>query len=546
MLVAPVGDELAVLHVGLGIGLAQLDTAELRHDAVADVAHIGCLVGVGAVEQAEFHQFRIGHVVEAEEVGAGFFQCGCEFLERVGRRSGQQLAGAVAEAFVQIGVQVVGDVAVLLAEVDLVLVPGEFREDALRALLRRKCVGVGDVGDGHRLGTMLLANPVGVGQVDADGRGGIVVTGDDGHVDDLGRDALDFFLLEAGIDRRVVLEPLSIAADGLGTLRSFAVAVVHDALPGSLAAEGIVIVLDEAVDEVHVAVRVGHPADVVLVPHAQVARLVVFDELVDVFLLQVVLSVDAGCFQMTDDHLEGRAVDTAHLPGLLHDLAVFLHDLAVEAIADGVRVGRVFHLRIEVVDFFGVNVIIKVHGRSLYEVFLRALILQRGVQVRIEDHILEEDYALGLRTHGLHQALQIGFGAAGDDLVVGIVVMDAVAEKHAFGVDQEVLPLLALAFAFVVLEDVLEDMADFQIVFEILVPGNVAARLGSFRKVIDVGFLLEAQFVPARHLVAQYLDVSKFVDGILELGITGLRSAGCQHQAQSGRDDHGFDEFHME
>ena len=62
---------------------------------------------------------------------------------------------------------------------------------------------------------------------------------------------------------------------------------------------------------------------------------------------------------------------------------------------------------------------------------------------------------------------------------------------------------------------------------------------------IDVRFLLETQLVPARHLVAQYLDVSKFVDGILELGVSGLRSAGGQHQAQSGRNDHGFNESHI-
>ena len=478
VLVAPVGDELAVLHVGFGIGLAQLDAAELRHDAVADVAHISCLVGLRAVEQAEFHQFRIGHVVEAEEVGTGFLERGGEFFQGVGRRAGQQLAGTVSEAFVKVGVQVVGDVAVFLAEVDFGLIPGKFRENALGALLRSERVGVGDVGNGHGFGPVLLADPVGVGQIDADGRGGIVVTGDDGHVDDLGRYAFDFFLLEAGIDRRVVLEPLGVAADEFRPFRSLAVAIVHDAFPGSLAAEGIVVILDEAVDEIHVAVRISHPADVVLVPHTQVARPVVFNEFVDVFLLQVVLGEGACSFQVTDDHLEGRAVDTAHLPDLFHDLAVFLHHFAVEAIADGVRIGRVFHLRIEIVDFFCVDVIIEIHGRCLHQVFLRALILQCGVQVRIEDHILEENHALGFRTYGLHQALQIRFRAAGDDFVVGIVMMDAVAEEHAFGIGQEVLPFLAPAFSFIVLEDVLEDVADFQIVFEILVPGDVAARLG--------------------------------------------------------------------
>ena len=71
---------------------------------------------------------------------------------------------------------------------------------------------------------------------------------------------------------------------------------------------------------------------------------------------------------------------------------------------------------------------------------------------------------------------------------------------------------------------------DFEVVLEILIPGDVAPRFCGLAQMVDVFFLLERKFVPARHLVAQHLDVGKFVDGISELGIACFRSAGSQYQ----------------
>ena len=70
---------------------------------------------------------------------------------------------------------------------------------------------------------------------------------------------------------------------------------VHQSLPAALAAEGVGVVLDESVDEVHGSESVLHPLDVVLVPEAQVAGAVVFDQSGDVLLLEVVLG-DRGGF----------------------------------------------------------------------------------------------------------------------------------------------------------------------------------------------------------------------------------------------------------
>ena len=78
-------------------------------------------------------------------------------------------------------------------------------------------VGVGDVVDRNRLGTVGGTNPVAVGQVDADGSRGIAVTSQNGSGDDLGADAFHVFLLEAVVNGRVALEVLSVLADEFGT-----------------------------------------------------------------------------------------------------------------------------------------------------------------------------------------------------------------------------------------------------------------------------------------------------------------------------------------
>ena len=100
----------------------------------------------------------------------------------------------------KVGMYLVGDGEVLLGKLNLLLVPGELGQGTLGALLRGIVIRVCDVGDGHTLGAVLLADPVGVGKVDADGGGGIAVTGKARCVDDLGADALDLGFLEAWVD----------------------------------------------------------------------------------------------------------------------------------------------------------------------------------------------------------------------------------------------------------------------------------------------------------------------------------------------------------
>ena len=501
--VAPVGNQLSVLHVRLGVLLAQFDAGELGEDTVADITAVFSFVGLLVGEDAQLHEFLVCQVIKGKEIGTRLLQGGGELLQRTGRGARKQLAGAVAQAFVQVGVEVAGQRAVFAAEGDLLVIPGELGEDALGRLGRRLCIGVGDVGDGHGLGAVLLADPVGVRQVDADGRSGIVVAGNNGHVDHLGAHPFDLGLPEARVDGGVVFEPLGVLADHLRAVRSLLVAEVDDAFVGGLAAERVAVILHETVHEVHVGPGVAHPRNIIGIPHPEVTGAEILDQLTDVFLLDVVLRHGLRLLQMGDNHLYGGPVEAVGLVDLLEDTALLLDQLAVEAVGDGVRVFLVGHPVVEAVHLAGrqVAVIVAAAGGG-DDVLLRALVFVGGEEFRIADDRqqfgrLFRGYARCGKERG-----DIVAAALGQDLVLAVVVMDAVAEEDALGVNQEGVPLLAAALAPVVVEDGLQRVADAEVVLEVLLPDDVAAGLGSLAEVVDVLLLLEGEIIPPRNPVA--------------------------------------------
>ena len=338
-LVAPFSDELAVLHMGLGVLLAEFHPGELGHDAIAYITGILRLVRILVRHDAEFHHLGIGAVVQAEEVGAGFLEGALVFTECGGGDTGQKLAGAVSEALVEVGVDLIHVVAVLLDHVDFVLVVCKLLEHAVRTLEGRGVIGVGDVGYGHALGAVFLAYPVGIGQIDADGGGGITCAGEHHGIDYLGGNALAFRLLEACVHGRIVLEPLRVGTEQFGAGRSGGVLDVDNALPGGLMAERVVVVLDEAVHVVDNAEGVLHPLDIVFVPHAQVAGLIVLQQQVDALLLALVLDAFAGLAQFGTYLLQGLAIGSADRPDIFHHVPRrILYHLGIQAVGYRVRV----------------------------------------------------------------------------------------------------------------------------------------------------------------------------------------------------------------
>ena len=182
--VGPAGNEGTVAHVRLFDVVAGFDAHELRHESVHHVGVVLALVGFEIGCESEIDEFLVGHVIKAEEVGARFFDGRTVGFQCVGVGAGEEFSAAVAETFVEVGVEVVAGVAVLADELARGIVNDELFVHA--GAVGRLVVGIGEVADGDALGTVFASNPVGVGKVDADGGGRIEVAAKDGSGDDFG------------------------------------------------------------------------------------------------------------------------------------------------------------------------------------------------------------------------------------------------------------------------------------------------------------------------------------------------------------------------
>ena len=115
---------------------------------------------------------------------------------------------------------------------------------------------------------------------------------------------------------------------------------------------------------------------------------------------------------------------------------------------------------------------------------------------------------------------------AGHELVVGIVVVDAVGEPDAFNVGHELGPAGVVPVAFVARDDGLEGAADLEVVLVVLVEDDVPAADGGFAEVIDQFLLGRRQGLEPGHLVAEDPQVGELVDLPLELAAAGAAAAG--------------------
>ena len=528
--------------MGFGIVPSQFHPAELDHQAVADITIVMRLIGLCRRHDAQFHQLRVCNIVEAEQVGAGFLQGGLIFAQGRCGHTRQQLAGTVSQALMQVGMHLVGILAVFLVGVDFLLRPGEFREGAVGRFHRGERIGMGDIGNGNALGTVLLADPVRIGQVDADRRRRIAGARHTHGVHHLGRHPLDGFLPEARIHGRMVLEPLGIGAQGLGPGRCRLVLDVDVAFPGCLAAQRVIIVLDKTVDKVHRSQGILHPFDIERIPKPQVAGLVIIDQQAQRLLLDVVFGHFAGQRQFAANLFDGRSVQAALLPGnLFHNPVRTLYHLGIQAIRNGLRVGGVGLGGIELLHLRPGNAFVEVHGRQGHDIPVpggRAPLRQR---LRIIDEIQQ----VGIGTAGfVHQRGEIGLRAGGHELILGIVMMDAVAEKDPFGIGLESRPIRCGTIHRGVRQNGFQHLPDGQVIAAILVPGNVPAIFGRLTQVIGIFFLLQAQFLPPRNPVADDFQVCKFFHQILEGIRSFLGCARCQNGSRK-RNQHGLSRFHI-
>ena len=167
MLEDPMGDEGAVAHVGFFDVVAGFDADELGHQPVHHIGIILRFVGFCVGGESQFSELRVGHVVESEQVGTSLFDGRAIGLQGVGVYARKQLARAVPQTLMEVGVKVVAGIAVLINKIARGLVDDELFLEAVA--VGSFVVGIRQVADGYALGSVLSTHPVAVGQVDSDG-----------------------------------------------------------------------------------------------------------------------------------------------------------------------------------------------------------------------------------------------------------------------------------------------------------------------------------------------------------------------------------------
>ena len=305
-------------------------------------------------------------------------------------------------------------------------------------------------------------------------------------------------------------------------------------LPRSLVAERVAVGLDEAIDEIDVRNRVAHPADVVAVELLQVAALIIGDQGGDVLLLRA-LGYRLGLLEPVDHTLDSRRVHAADAPRTLAERprGGILHQLRVQTVGDrlGIVAGSGGHPGIEGLGLGLVHPRVVVARRGEQQVLAVRLVEPRRIERRVEDrpaNISPQGVQLAeaLLGNRLDDVEQVALRELGAELVVRIVVVDAVGEPHLLEVFLERLPLGGRAVAGVVLIDDLQRPPDRKVHAAVLVVENIPAALGSLGQVVDELLLAKGKLVESGHFVADDLDVVETIDDPRCVGPGGVAARG--------------------
>ena len=168
VLVAPMGNEGTITHVGLFYLMTRCDTYQLGHQTVHHIGVILRFIRFLIRRQTQFHQFVIRHVIESKQIGTGFLNGVAISLQAVGIHTRQQLSATVSQTFVQVGMQVVAHVTIFLYQLERSFVNHKLLLKTTS--LCRLVISIGNVADGNTLRAITGTYPVSIGQIDTDGR----------------------------------------------------------------------------------------------------------------------------------------------------------------------------------------------------------------------------------------------------------------------------------------------------------------------------------------------------------------------------------------
>ena len=172
LLVDPLGHQLSVSHMGLLEVLPQRETPELPEQTVADEVVVHHPPHILRRHDTDLDQLGIQAVVERDQIRPRLLERVAIVLERLvgGPDTLFDLARGMADDFVHVRMEIRGQGTVELAQLDLFVRVAELLQIA--ALFGSLVVGLHEIAERDRLRTVVGADPVGVGQIDADRRGG--------------------------------------------------------------------------------------------------------------------------------------------------------------------------------------------------------------------------------------------------------------------------------------------------------------------------------------------------------------------------------------
>ena len=231
----------------------------------------------------------------------------------------------------------------------------------------------------------------------------------------------------------------------------------------------------------------------------------------------------------------------------LHDIAVpVLHQFAVQTDPEGlvrrVAVGGIPCFRFRLGD-----TLIVVAGRVEHQILAGILAHFLGHDRRVEHHrqngfiVLHSGFPACLHKPLLAELRQ--------ELVLGIMMMDAIGEPDTFEIPLESLPLgrLTSGFRLPAIKS-FQSSSDTEVVRAILIIEDVASPEGCLAQIIHQSLLLHRQALKIRHAVTQYRQIVESVHHILKI-LFGLRlrlcrfAAAAHQRCQSNKKENDF--FHI-
>ena len=180
---------------------------------------------------------------------------------------------------------------------------------------------------------------------------------------------------------------------------------------------------------------------------------------------------------------------------------------------------------VELLGLLHRDTLVVVAGRRGKQIVAVGLIQTRGVERGVEYYVAQEFLSYGQLRHVdilVYGRLEPLARELGTELVVRIVVVDAVGEPYLLEILLHGAELGGVALVVVPQVDVLQYAAHGEVILEVLVEEYVAAAFGSLRKVIYQFLLLQGQLLEFGDFISQNLDVVEAVDNPRLLGLSLL------------------------